>query len=77
MRLRAFENRIMGRILGPKMDANGEWRRLHNAELHTLYLSPNVLRVIKYRRLREAYHLARMEEDRSAFRILTGRLPFT
>ena len=44
--LRVFENRILRRIVGPEMDANGDWRRLHNEELHTLYGSPNIVRVI-------------------------------
>ena len=59
------------RIFRPKRDENGEWRRLHNEELHSLYCSPNIVRVIKYRRLRWAGHVVRMEEDRSAFKILT------
>jgi hypothetical protein len=50
--LRVFENRILRRILGPKRDENVEWRRLHNKELHNLYRSPNIVRVIKCRRLR-------------------------
>ena len=50
-RLRVFENRILRRIFGPKRDENGEWRRLHNEELHSLYRSPKILRVIKSRRL--------------------------
>ena len=72
-RLRVFENRILRRIFGPKRDENGKWRRLHNEELHSLYRSPNIVRVIKSRRLRWAGHVARMEGDRSAFKILTGR----
>ena len=48
-RLRVFENRILRRIFGPKRDENGEWRRLHNEELHSLYRSPNIVRVIKSR----------------------------
>ena len=72
-RLRVFENRILRRIFGPKRDENGEWRRRHNGELHSLYLSPNIVRVIKPRRLRWAGHVARMEEGRSAFKILTGK----
>ena len=63
----------MRRIFGPKRDENGEWRRLHNEELHSLYRSPNIVRVIKYRRLRWAGHVARLEEGRSAFKILTGK----
>ena len=51
-------------------DENGEWRRLHNEELHSLYRSPNM---IKSRRLRWAGHVARMEEGRNAFKILTDK----
>ena len=72
-RLRVFENRILRRIFGPKRDANGEWRRLHNEELHSLYRSPSIARVIKSSRLRWAGHVARMEESRSAFKLLTGK----
>ena len=71
-RLRVFETRILRPIFGPKRDEKGEWRRLHNEELHSLYRSPNIVRVIKSRRLRWAGHVARMEESRSAFKILTG-----
>jgi hypothetical protein len=70
-RLRVFENKILRRILGPKRDNNGEWRRLHNEELLGLYRSPNIVRVIKSSRLKWAGDVARMEEDRSAFKILT------
>ena len=51
---------------------SGEWRRLHNEELHSLYSSPNIIMVIRPRRLRWAGHVARMEESRSAFKMLTG-----
>ena len=57
-RLRVFENRILRRIFGPKRDENGEWRRFHNEELHSLYRSPNIVRVIKSRRLRWAGYVA-------------------
>ena len=61
------------RIFGPKMDENGEWRRLHNEELNSLYRSPNIVRVIKSRRLRWTGHVARMEEGRRASKILTDK----
>ena len=57
-RLRIFENMILRRIIGPKRDENGEWRRLHNEEIHSFYLSPNIARVIKSRRLRWAGNVA-------------------
>ena len=65
------EDRILRRIFGPKRDEKGKWRKLHNKELHSLYRSPDTVRVIKYRRLRWAGHVARIEEGRSAFKILT------
>jgi hypothetical protein len=56
-----FENRVLRRIFGPKRnEATGEWRRLHNEELDDLYSSPNIIRVIKSRRMRWAGHVARM-----------------
>ena len=67
------QNRILRRIFGPKRDENGEWRRLHNEELHSLHRSRNIVRVIKSRRWRWAGHVARMERSRSAFKILTGK----
>ena len=57
-----------------KRNENGEWRRLHNEELHSLYPSPNIIRVIKSRRLTWTGHVDRMEEGRSTFKILTGKL---
>ena len=68
-RLRVFENSILRGIFGPKRNENGEWRRLHNEELHSLYRSLSIIRVIKSRRLRWAGHVARMEEGRIAFKI--------
>jgi hypothetical protein len=73
-RLRVFENRVLRRIFGPKGDEiTGEWRKLHNEELNDLCSSPNIIRVIKSRRMRWAGHVARMGEGRGAYRILVGR----
>jgi hypothetical protein len=70
-RLRVFENRVLRRIFGPKRDeVTGGWRKLHNEELHGLYSSPSIVRVIKARRMRWAGHVARM---RGAYNILVGR----
>ena len=68
-RPRVFENRILRQIFGLKRDENGDWRRLHKEELHSLYRSPNIVRVIKSRRLRWAGHVARMEEGRIAIKM--------
>jgi len=58
-----FENRVLRRIFGPKRDeVTGEWRKLHNEELIDLYSSPNIVRVIKSKRMRWAGHVARIEE---------------
>jgi hypothetical protein len=69
-----FENRALRRILGPKRDeVTGGWRKLHNEELHKLYFSPNVIRMIKSRRMKWSGHLVRMGEKRNAYRILVGK----
>jgi hypothetical protein len=69
-----YENRVLKRIFGPKKDeATGEWRRLHNEELNDLYSSPNIIRVIKSRRMKLAGHVARMGAKRGAYRILVER----
>jgi hypothetical protein len=72
-RLRVFENRVLREIFGPKREEEGSWRKLYNDELHNLYSSSNIVRVIKSRRLRWAGHMARMEEGRGVYRILVGR----
>jgi hypothetical protein len=60
-RLRVFENRVLRRIFGPKRDEMmGEWRKLHNKELHDLYSSPSIIRIMKSRRMRWSSHVARM-----------------
>jgi len=74
-KLRVFENMVLRRIFGPRRDeVTGEWRRLHNKELNDLYSSPNILRVIKSRRMRWAGHVARMGEERGVYRVLLGKL---
>ncbi|KAJ4446863.1 hypothetical protein ANN_13563 [Periplaneta americana] len=73
-RLRVFENKVLRKIFGAKRDeVTGEWRKLHNTELHALYSSPDIIRNIKSRRLRWAGHVARMGESRNAYRVLVGR----
>jgi hypothetical protein len=72
-RLTVFEKRVLRKIFGPKREEDGSWRKLHNDELHRLYSSPNILRVIKSRRMRWAGHVARMGEGRSVYRVLVGR----
>jgi hypothetical protein len=69
-----FKNGVQRRIFGSKRDkVTGDWRRLHNGGLNDLYSSPNVIRVIKSRRMGWAGHVARMGEKRGAYRILVGR----
>jgi hypothetical protein len=62
-KLRMYENRVLRRIFGPKREGvTGGWRKLHNVELHNLYSSPSIIKIIKSRRKRWAGHVARMEE---------------
>jgi len=69
-----FENMVLRRIFGPRSDeVMEERRRLHNEELNDLYSSPNIVRVIKSRRMRWAGHVARMGEERGVYRILVGK----
>jgi len=71
---RVFENMMRRRIFGPRRDeVMGEWGRLHNEELNDLYSSPNIVRVIKSRRIRWAGHVARMGEERGVYRALVGK----
>jgi hypothetical protein len=69
-----FENRVLRRIFGPKRDeVTGEWIKLHNEELHDLYLSPDIITQIKSRRMRWAGHVARMGEGRNLYRVFVGK----
>jgi len=69
-----FVTRVLTRIFGSKRDeVTGEWRKLHNEELNDLYLSPNIVRVIKSRRMRWAGHVARMGDRRGVYRVLVGK----
>ena len=73
-RLRVFENRVSRKVFGPKRDkVTGEWRKLRNEELNDLYSLPNIVRVVKSRRMRWAGHVARMGEDRGVHRVLVGK----
>jgi len=72
--LRVFENMVLRRIFGPsRQEVMGERRRLHNEELNDLYCSPNIVRVIKSRRMRWAGHVARMGEERGVYRVLVEK----
>ena len=73
-RLRVSENRVLRRTFRPKRDeVTGEWRKLHNEELNNLNSSPNIVRVIKSRRIRWEVHVARMGEGRGVYRVLVGK----
>ena len=70
-----FENRVLRRVFGPKMDeVTGEWRKLHKEELNDPYSLPNIVRVVKSRRMRWAGHVTRMGEDRGMHSVLWGSL---
>ena len=72
-RLTAFENIVLRERFGTERDEiTGEWRKLLNAELQALYSSPNIIRYIKYRRLRWAAQLARMEQSKNVYRVLVA-----
>jgi hypothetical protein len=73
-RLRVFENRVLRRISGLRTDeVTGDWRKLHNEELHNFYSSPSIIRIIKSRRMRWAGHVARMVKKRNAYRVLVRK----
>jgi len=73
-RLRVFENRVLRRVFEPKRDeVTGEWRKLHNEELSDLYSLPNIVRVVKSRRMRWAGHVARIGQGREVHRVLVGK----
>jgi hypothetical protein len=73
-RLRAFENRVLGRLFVPKRDkVAGAWRELHNEELHDLYSSSSIIRMTKFRGMSWAGHVARMGDKRPAYRLLVGK----
>jgi hypothetical protein len=73
-KLRIFENRVMRRKFGPKTDGvTRGWTKLQNEELHNLYFSPSIIRIIKPRRMRWAEHVARMGEWRNVYRMLVGK----
>ena len=73
-RLRVFENKVFRKIFGAKKDEiTGEWKKLLNAVLHSLYSSPNIIRSLKSRRPRWAGHIARMEQSGNAYRVLVGK----
>ena len=73
-RLRVFKHRVLRRIFGPKRyEVTGEWRKLHNEELHGLYSLPNIVWVIKLRKIRWVGNVASMGERRGAYRVLVGK----
>ena len=73
-RLRVFENKVLRKIFGAKKNKiTGEWRKLHNVELHALYSSPNIIGNLKSRRLRWGGHVARMQQFRNEYRVLVGK----
>jgi hypothetical protein len=72
-RLRVFENRVLRKIFNTKREEDGSWRKLHNNEQHGLYPSPNIVRMIKSRRMRWAGHVVCMGEGRGFYRVFVGR----
>jgi hypothetical protein len=73
-KLRVFESRVLRRIFGPKRNGVTEgWRKLHNEELHNLYPSQSIIRIIKLSRRKWAGHVARMGENKNVYRLLVGK----
>jgi CelD/BcsL family acetyltransferase involved in cellulose biosynthesis len=73
--MKVFENRVLRRIFGPRREEiRGSWRKLHNEDLHNLYSSPDIIRIIKARRIRSEGHVARMGAKRNAYKVLV-RMP--
>jgi hypothetical protein len=73
-KLMVFENRVLSKIFGLKKDGvTGGWRNLHNKELHDMYSSPSIIRIIKSRNIRWAGHVAPMGEKRNVYRLLVGK----
>jgi hypothetical protein len=73
--LKVLENRVLRRIFGPKRDeGTGEWRKLHNRDLHNLYSSPDIIRQIKSRRMRWVGHVAQMGGEKNVYKVLVGKL---
>jgi len=74
LRLMVFENRMLERVFGSKRgEVIREWRKLHNEELRNRYSLPNIVRVVKSRRMRLVGHVARMGEGRRVHRVLVGK----
>jgi hypothetical protein len=71
--LRVFENRVLRGMFGPKRDDHESWRKWHNDDLHDLYSSPNIFRMIKSSRMRWTGHVARVGEGKGVYRVLVGR----
>ena len=72
--MKVYENRVLKRVFGPKRDeVTGEWRKLHNVGLRDLYSLPNIVRVVKSRRMRWTGHVALMGEGRGVHMVLVGR----
>jgi hypothetical protein len=69
-----FENRVVRRIFGSKRnEVTGEWRKVHNEELHNFYSPPYIIRQVKSRRMRWAGHVARMGKERKVYRVFGGK----